>query len=436
MEYVRLLSKYDYADLRIESGNKTTITLKDEEIKLHSGNFFGMSVRILKDGAWGFASSNQHSTKVEELLRKAESLASLERSTSSVFEAPQVKKHIKTKQDSLAQEEKVASLIEAKKHMKENNIISTALSCSDSYVSSEFYNSEGSEIIQEYCYTYLSCLAVARDATTIQRGVESAASRNGFSALKPETACKKAAETAKRLITAKPPPKGRFTVVLDPEMTGVFSHEVVGHASEADSVASSESILAGKKGERIASELVNICDDPSAKYFGFYEYDDEGIRGEKTELIKEGILTNYLNSRETAVETASNPNGHARAEDVFHVPIVRMSNTFFLPGKDSKDDVLDVRSGLYLKGMLGGSVDIFTGGFMFKAEEAYRIRNGRIEELIRDVTITGNVLEVLKNIVAVGNDFGTNPGVCGKFGQSVSVEDGGPHIRVDNITVG
>ncbi len=113
-----------------------------------------------------------------------------------------------------------------------------------------------------------------------------------------------------------------------------------------------------------------------------------------------------------------------------------MSNTYFQKGESSKEEVFELKEGVYLKGMRGGSVDTFSGGFMFKAEEAYEISNGELGKIMRDVTITGNILQTMKDVEAVGKDFGTSPGICGKFGQGVPVSDGGPHIRVGNITIG
>ncbi len=435
-EFSRLLSKYDYADLRIERGSESNIGLKDKEVKVYTGNFFGISVRVLKDGAWGFASSNNINYDMDDLLKKAEKLSSVSKSTSELSETKHVKKKTRDRYEITDAETQTSELIEAKKLIEGENIISTNVSCSDSRTTTEFYSSEDSEIIQEHSHTYLSCLAVAKYEGVIQRAVETSASRTGFNELKMTEACVEVREKVQRLIKANPPPKGRFTAVLDPEMTGVLTHEAVGHASEADAVTSKESIFAGKKGQKIASGLVNIVDDPLMRYFGYYEYDDEGTEGKKVEVIKNGVLNGYLNSRETSKETNDAPNGHARSEDFSYVPIVRMSNTFFMPGESSESDVFDVRDGIYLKGMLGGSVDTFTGGFMFKAEEAYTIRNGGKEQLLRDVTITGNLLEVLKNVVAVGKDLGSSPGFCGKLGQSVPVEDGGPHIQVKDIVMG
>lgn len=435
-EFPRLLSKYEYADLRIERGSESSINLKDSEAKVHTGNFFGISVRVLKDGAWGFSSSNSPAASASELLKNAERLSSIEKSTSSISPVKPCQKRIKDSYEVTSAEEQTSLLLEAKKLMEGRDVISTMMACSDAQTTSEFYSSEGAGIVQDYSYTYLSCLAIARRGTVIQRAVETAASRKGFSGLDITKPCTDANEKVRRLIDAKAPPRGRFTVVLDPEITGVLAHEAVGHASEADSVSAGESVFAGRRKQKIASELVSIVDDPTSRHFGYYAYDDEGIEGRKTEMISRGVLENFINSRETAKETGGVPNGHARAEDVSFVPIVRMSNTFFVPGRHSMEDVFDVREGIYLKGMLGGSVDTFTGGFMFKAEEAYTIKNGKNEELLRDVTITGNLLEVLKNITAVGKDFGSSPGMCGKLGQSVPVEDGGPHVRIKDVVVG
>lgn len=219
-------------------------------------------------------------------------------------------------------------------------------------------------------------------------------------------------------------------------MTGVLSHEAVGHACEADSVVDGESILKGRVGERIGNGLVTIVDDPLADDFGRYHFDDEGVEAKAATLVEGGVLRGFINSRETAEALGHPRNGHARAEDYGEVPVVRMSNTYFQRGRSSVEEVFGIRSGIYLKGMKGGSVDIFSGGFMFKAEEAYGIQNGEKGALMRDVTITGNILRTMLDVECVGDDFGASPGICGKSSQSVPVSDGGPHIRIRNVAIG
>jgi TldD protein len=431
--YRRLLEKFDYAEVRVEKSNHASIQIKDDEIKQSCGSSSGMSARVLQEGSWGFASGTE---SIENLIERASRLASLGKGMIGISSPDSVNKEFLSSHEIVDAELQVKELLKASAEMKANGISSRMIACSDVHAKTEFYNSEGSDIVQETGYTYLSCSAVARSGEIIQRGAERAWSDKSFSEINAIKTAVDAKEKALRLVNAEPPPKGRFTVVLDPEMTGVLSHEAVGHACEADSVADKESVLEGRIGEEIGCELVTIVDDPCAKDFGHYEYDDEGVKAEKAVLVENGVLKNYMNSRETSEKLGISPNGHARAQDYSSVPVVRMSNTYFQKGKSAVDDVFDLAEGVYLKGMRGGSVDTFSGGFMFKAEEAYMISNGEKGRLMRDVTITGNILQTLKDVEAVGDDFGTSPGICGKFGQEAPVSDGGPHIRIRNIAIG
>lgn len=435
MDYGRLLSDYDYAELRLGKGHESYISIKDDEVRNVSGSEEGISVRVLVGGSWGFASSSRIGD-APELVKKAERLARLERGRIKVGRASPAEKIVEEKAKPADPEQQVKSLLEASKGMKADDITSRMVMCSDGISHREFYDSHGSHIIQETVSTYLSCSCVARSGKLIQRGSHRGWSRSGFSDIDHLAIAEEARDKALRLLKAAPPPKGRFSVVLDPEMTGVFSHEAVGHACEADAVVDRESVLADRIGKKIGSGLVTIIDDPTADDFGRYAFDDEGVQAKPVTLVDEGVLKGFLNSRETAAELGMEPNGHARAEGYDSVPAVRMSNTYFQKRRSSLDEVFDVKEGIYLKGMKGGSVDIFSGGFMFKAEEAYGIKKGEKGKIMRDVTITGNILETLLNVECVGNDFGTSPGMCGKSAQQVPVSDGGPHIRVKDVAIG
>jgi TldD protein len=220
-------------------------------------------------------------------------------------------------------------------------------------------------------------------------------------------------------------------------MAGVFAHEAVGHACEADAILEGTSILAGKKGMQLGSPLISIADSPEVEgAFGSYAFDDEGMPGKAQQLIKSGTLSGFLHSSETSETLGEPPNGHARAEDHSSPPIVRMSNTFIERGDHSTEELLEVNEGIYVKGMNGGSVDTITGQFMFRAEEAFLISRGTIGERIRDLSITGTITGTLREVDAIGSDFQLKPGFCGKNGQRMNVTDGGPHIRVRSLKVG
>ncbi len=431
----KLLSGYSYAEIRINRGINTNIKIADDEVKVSSGSYEGMSARVLENGSWGFASSN-NMNDAGELLKKARKIALLEKGRISINKMPGRSINIKNRMTVANPENEVSELMDAMKSISGKNIIARLISCNDVVIKKRFINSEGTDITQDVPYTYLSCSAVAKANGVIQKGYETDASRKGFKKINLYDTAKTAGEKAEMMLNAKLPPKGRFTVILDPEMTGVFVHEAIGHAVEADSVVERESILAKKRGKRIGSEIVTIYDDPTSDYFGSYGFDDEGMKAKKVMIIEDGVLKNYINSRETAKKLDDEPNGHARASSFDAVPVVRMSNTFMKPGKQSMNDVFDVKEAIYMKGMTGGSVDTFSGGFMFKAEEAYMIKNGEKQTLLRDATLSGNILKTMKNVCAVGKDFGTSPGICGKMGQRVPVSDGGPHIRVNNMMVG
>lgn len=425
------LSGYDYAEVRIEKSNESIISIKNDEVSQSSGKTSGKCARVLENGSWGFASGTGD---VKTLLDKAKRLAGL--STGKIRIAPpDHQKEIIRKFQHSDSEEQVKELLEAAKEMKGDSITSRIISYTEIESITEFYNSAGARVVQKSGYGYLSCSAIAKSNGIIQRGSERTWSGSGFNDMDIMAVANSSGEKAMRLLKAGPPPKGRFDAVFDPEMTGVFSHEAVGHACEADSIVDGESILAGKAGKEIGSEIVTIIDDPTAADFGHYVYDEEGVLAKPAALIEKGILKGHMNSLETAYSLGEEPNGHARADGYGQVPVVRMSNTYFQKGSHSVQDVFDI-DGIYLKGMKGGSVDTFSGGFMFKAEEAWEIKNGGLEKIMRDVAISGNILETMANVTAVGNDFGTSPGICGKFGQSVPVSDGGPHIQVKGVAIG
>ncbi|HSW58389.1 MAG TPA: TldD/PmbA family protein, partial [Dehalococcoidales bacterium] len=295
-------------------------------------------------------------------------------------------------------------------------------------------------IEQERADVTLRTTAVAADGAEVQQVGLSLGSRGDLNIVKNlHQQIKEMSENAVKMLSAPRIKGGEYTVVLDPILAGVFVHEAFGHLSEADHVYENpqlrEIMTVGKK---FGADILNIVDGAAVPGLrGSYKYDDEGIPSQKTYLVQNGILTGRLHSRETAARMKEKLSGNARAINYRHPPIVRMTNTYIEPGQSSlKDMIADIKEGIYVKNWYGGTtaMEMFT----FSSGEAYMIRNGRIAELLRPVTLTGNLFTTLKNIDAIGNDLAMNEGGgCGKSSQSpLPVSNGSPHIRIQHCLIG
>ena len=228
-------------------------------------------------------------------------------------------------------------------------------------------------------------------------------------------------------------------LIADRDLTGVYIHEALGHPCEADLVAAGDSCLDGKLGHKIGSDIVTVIDDPTIRGgYGAHPIDDEGLDTTEKCLIKNGILTEYLNHRETAAHFDLKPNAGARAQDGLHHPLVRMSNTLIHGGTHADLDELveDLDYGVYACGSRGGQVDTGRGSFQFAAQEAWLIENGEITKPLKDVSVSGLTLQILKNVDGLTKESKlAAPGFCGK-GQTVPVGDGGPIMRISEALVG
>jgi TldD protein len=244
---------------------------------------------------------------------------------------------------------------------------------------------------------------------------------------------------ALRLLKAERSPSGKLPLIADRDLTGVYIHEALGHPCEADLVAAGDSCLDGKLGQKIGNDIVTVVDDPTLRGgYGAYPIDDEGLDTREKTLIKNGVLTDYLNHRETAHHFGLEPNAGARAQDGLHHPLVRMSNTMIMGGNFNGIDELmeDIEYGVYACGSRGGQVDTGRGSFQFAAQEAYLIENGEITTPLRDVSVSGLTLQILNDVDGLTKDAKlASPGFCGK-GQTVPVGDGGPIMRIREALVG
>jgi TldD protein len=285
---------------------------------------------------------------------------------------------------------------------------------------------------------------VAQKDDVIQSAFEATGGLAGFEQVEGEVSerlARVAAERARRMLYARPAPAGTMPVVCAAEAGGVLVHEAMGHGMEADFNLPGQpmSVFAGKIGQAVASPKVTIVDDATIPgLYGSARFDDEGVPTQRRVLIENGILRNYMHDRTTAREMGVPPNGCGRRQTFRHTPMPRMSNTLMLAGNDEPDAIIrSVARGLLVKQIGGGQVNIVSGEFVFKVQEAFLIENGQVTEPVRGATLIGNGPAILKIIDMVGTDAGeTRIGTCGKYDQGAPVGHGIPTLRIPEIVVG
>ncbi|MHA1212061.1 MAG: TldD/PmbA family protein [Candidatus Heimdallarchaeota archaeon] len=459
-----LASKEDitYVDIRDEDSLYTTIEVVDGRVQSSSGGSeAGIGIRILKEGAFGFAYGPKEDYKqVFEMVVASQKVSKkLSKSPVALAEVKPIKDKVIISQKKPCQdvsfEEKMKLVLETDKLLKdkEEKIKSTQVYYFDILRRQTLATSEGTLIYEERPYTFLYMRPTARKGTDTNQGMGRAGQVGGFELFDEVDLAQRAEETKQSTIAgleAKPIKPGRYPVVLDGSLNFLFAHEAAGHSTEADFLRTA-GVLKGKLGKKIANNFVNLIDDGSLEYvegynvrtFGFMKYDDEGVPVERTEIIKDGKLETYLTDRTTAAHFNLKTTGNCRAEYYSSPPIVRMRNTFLeaSKGKDlSEDEVLAlIDNGLLLKRGGGGQVDPIRGTFNFGVSEVYEITKGEIGELKRATTIAGNTLETLSKLMGISNkmaDPSANTGFCGKDGQRAPTGTGAGWCAVKIMTVG
>jgi TldD protein len=437
----------DFYDTRTIRSYSTSILLDNGEIREISNNFSsGAAVRALDGGSWGFVSLDDKDA-LDDALISARKLAGAARSrfprekiTLAPVEKPQLKDlpEVRESPDDISIEDKVKLLIEIEKSARIDGISSTNAVYSESHVTVGYSSSEGLDCEYTLNRIGFAISAIAQSGGNYQIGRESRFEIMGFEIFKKHDAfelARKAGNTAVELLLAKTPKAGTYPVILDQELAGVFIHEAVGHAVEADHVIEGNSILEGKIGKQISAPCITVYDDPSIHEFGYYPCDDEGAGSKRTTLIQDGVLKSFLHSRESAGKLGGTSR-NARAQG-YSRPVIRMSNTFIAPDGTKFEEMLEeIKDGIYLIGSRGGQVNPGEGVFQFNAERGFIVKNGELSTPLRDVSLSGNTLEILNSVAMVGNDLQMNSGRCGKAGQLVPVSDGAPHVMVKSAVVG
>ena len=440
----KTIPKVDYIDIRAGKSNSTSILMKDGKIdEINTGIGISARIRVLNNGAWGFAYTTDLS-KFDEITETALKLSNSLKGDIELSESKIIKDKIATDVkipfEDISIEEKQEIMKAAGDSATLEKVNSTTVGYADAESNELFLNSEGSRIEVKTSRLRMALNATATDGQIIQFGHGSIGGVKGFELIANEDIeefGRKIGDKAQRLLKAESAPSGKFKLIADPELTGVMIHEALGHATEADIILQNDSILKDKLNTKIASDIVNIYDDATIKDgFGYYPYDVEGTKTRPNQLVKDGELISLLSSRQTASKLNMKSSGNARSS-INDDPIVRMSNTFLQPGDMTFEELIeDIPDGIYLKGSRGGQVDTGKGIFQFNAAEGFKIENGELSTPLRDVSLSGNILETLNNIDALGKDFKLSAGFCGKDGQTVPVGDGGPHTRINDAMVG
>lgn len=440
-------SRADYTEIRLEERENTRVAfrgpdLETADVVLDRGGF----VRCLvHGGGWGIATFNDL-TALERRVRQAyEGARAVQADPIELAPMAAAEDDIVVP---LENDFRGISVTEKKSLAEEYNdiliqfdprVVDTQTAYVDTFSRITFASSQGCYITEERPMVNVSFSAVAREGHNVQRAFEAVSRVAGFDAVQGHhELAREVAERAVNLLSAPPIPGGTYTIVCNPRMAGVFAHEAFGHLSEADFVyenpQAQEMMVLGR---RFGQDILTIADDGSiAGLRGSHKYDDEGTPTGRSDLIKDGILVGRLHSRETAGKMNEQPTGNARATSYRHAPIVRMTNTFIEDGDTPFDEMIGgIDRGVYACDAFGGQTAL--ENFSFSAAYGYRIRDGEIAELVRDVVLSGNLFVTLKHIDVIGNDFQwAEWGRCGKGQGGLPVAMGAPHIRIQDVLVG
>jgi TldD protein len=446
-----------YAEIRYHARLLNEIRISNGELdRIRSVVNDGTGIRVLVDGCWGFSSTS--GTTKESLadtmhaalssasvlskgkLHKVAKLADADLAVGT-FKPP-----MNGKLEDYSIEEKVKLVKDSETYARKFSSRIKSVSCTyrETIDHKIIVNTDGASAEIFDSKPEFSLTAIASEAGNNVTASEGIGITGGwkdlFSSKSAKDIAKEAAQRALKLLKARQPKGEKTTVILDPAMVGLISHEAIGHTVEADFVLSG-SIVKDRIGQKVASDLVTLVDSGPSQIKNFAAgtilVDDEGVVAERTAIIEDGVLSSFLHNRETASMFNVGPTGNARAFEYDNEPLIRMRNTYIEPRDFSYDEMIrETKHGYLVRGARNGQADA-NGEFMFGSEETYLIEKGEIKQLLRGASISGQAFDVLKSVNAVGKDFkyDIGTGYCGKH-QSMKVDGGGPHIRCTAIIGG
>jgi TldD protein len=447
----KLVSRHDYADLYFQSTYTESWVLEDGIIK--GGSFDidrGVGVRALCGEKVGFAYADD--IVMPALLQAAQAARSIvkqggEQTVLAWHKLPGHNLYQPINPlHSLSEQDKVSLLQRVDRYIrqKDSRIIQVNVSLAGEYETMLVMGSDGHLAADVRPLIRFSISLIVEQNGRRESGYSGGGGRYDYQYfLNDDTAFKYADEALRQALVnleAVDAPAGTMMVVLGAGWPGVLLHEAVGHGLEGDFNRKGISAYSGRLGQRVASELCTIVDDGTLPHRrGSLNVDDEGIPTQHNVLIEKGVLRRYMMDKRNARLMGVQSTGNGRRESYAHAPMPRMTNTYMLAGQSAPEEIIaSVKKGLYAVNFGGGQVDITSGKFVFSANEAYLIENGKIGAPVKGATLIGNGPDVLNKVSMVGNDLklDTGVGMCGKDGQSVPVGVGQPTLRVDELTVG
>ncbi|MBD3377233.1 twin-arginine translocation signal domain-containing protein [candidate division KSB1 bacterium] len=448
----RALSKGgDFADIYFEHTVSNWVSLEDGKVDRAYGNIdLGVGIRTVKGDQTGYGFT-QDLTK-ESLLAAAATAATIAdgngRSVTKTFLPLKHENYYPLErmftEIPLSEKLPLVKVTNEKCFALSDHVIKVNVSMHDQQKRILLYTSDGVKAEDTLPRNYLSASLVAEKDGKQERSGFNFGGRHEFSYYTPNVADALAKEVVDRVLVlfkAEQPPAGEMPVVLGPGVTGILLHEAIGHGMEADFNRKGVSTYATMIGKKVAEPFVNIIDEGiTPRQLGSVNVDDEGIPGQKTMLVENGILTSYLHDRISAKHYGVKPTGNGRRESYQHYPIPRMRNTYMLGGESTPEDVIkSVKKGIYVQDISNGQVKIGEGDFAFYVSQGNMIENGKITRPVKDINIMGNGPKMLQNVTMVANDlelYQGGTGACGKDGQSMPVSFGLPTCLVKSMTVG
>ncbi len=420
--------------------------------RLKTANFNvekGFGLRAVAGEAIGYA----HASELSEaaLLRAADAVSAVKSGYSGTLaERPQgTNRHLYGEENPIAApgfEAKARLLeeIDAYLRAKDPKVRQVTASLAASWQQVEILRPDGALAQDIRPLVRVNVAVVVGDGDRQETGSYGMGGRKSFGEFLAQESWKFAADEALRQalvnLEAIPAPAGTFDIVLSSGWPGVMLHEAVGHGLEGDFNRKKTSAFSGLMGQQVAARGVTVVDDGTmAERRGSLTIDDEGTATNRTVLIEDGKLVNYMQDRQNARLMGMKPTGNGRRESYAHQPMPRMTNTYMTAGDKTPEEIIaSVKHGIYAVSFGGGQVDITSGKFVFGCTEAYMIEDGKVTQPIKGAMLIGNGPDAMHRVSMVGNDMklDTGIGMCGKAGQGVPVGVGQPHLRMDQMTVG